>query len=32
MTTAGRKVLAAHRRGWQTFVRAINRVIGLETT
>ena len=32
ITAQGRKVLAAHRRGWQAFVRAINRVTGLETT
>jgi PadR family transcriptional regulator len=32
ITARGRKVLAAHRRGWQAFVRAINRVTGLETT
>jgi transcriptional regulator len=32
ITGAGRKVLAAHRRGWRTFVRAIDRVIGLQTT
>jgi PadR family transcriptional regulator PadR len=32
ITVAGRKLLAAHRRGWRTFVRAINRVTGLETT
>ena len=31
ITAAGRKVLAAHRHGWRTFVRAINRVIGLKT-
>jgi PadR family transcriptional regulator, regulatory protein PadR len=32
ITARGRKVLAAHRRGWQAFVRAINRVTGLEAT
>lgn len=30
LTAAGRKVLAAQRRGWQTFVEAINRIAGVE--
>ena len=30
LTPAGRKVLAAQRTTWQEFVRAINRVTGLE--
>jgi PadR family transcriptional regulator, regulatory protein PadR len=30
ITSAGRKVLAAQRSGWQTFVAAINRITGLE--
>jgi transcriptional regulator len=32
ITPAGRKVLAAQRRGWRAFVRAINRVTGLPQT
>ena len=34
ITSQGRSVLAAHRRGWRAFVRAINRVTGIraETT
>jgi transcriptional regulator len=30
LTPPGRKVLASQRRGWQTFVAAINRITGLE--
>jgi PadR family transcriptional regulator, regulatory protein PadR len=30
LTAAGRKILAAQRTGWQTFVRAINRIAGVE--
>lgn len=30
LTTRGRVVLAAQRRGWRTFVEAINRVAGVE--
>jgi transcriptional regulator len=30
LTPAGRKVLAAQRQGWQTFVEAINRITGVE--
>ncbi|HVT48315.1 MAG TPA: PadR family transcriptional regulator [Vicinamibacterales bacterium] len=30
LTPAGRKALAAQRSGWQAFVRAINRVAGVE--
>jgi transcriptional regulator len=30
LTPAGRKVLAAQRSGWQAFVRAINRVTGVD--
>jgi transcriptional regulator len=32
ITPAGRKVLAAQRKGWQAFVRAINRVTGQQRT
>jgi transcriptional regulator len=31
LTPAGRKVLAEHRSGWRSFVRAINRAAGLQT-
>ena len=30
LTAPGRKVLASQRRGWQTFVAAINRIAGVE--
>jgi PadR family transcriptional regulator, regulatory protein PadR len=30
LTAAGRKILAAQRSGWQAFVRAINRIAGVE--
>jgi transcriptional regulator len=30
LTAQGRKVLAAQRKGWQTFVEAISRITGLE--
>jgi transcriptional regulator len=30
LTPTGRKALAARRRGWKAFVRAINRVAGVE--
>ena len=30
LTAAGKKVLAAQRSGWQTFVKAINHIIGVE--
>lgn len=30
LTAQGRKVLAARRKGWQTFVEAIGRIIGVE--
>ena len=30
LTAQGRKVLASQRRGWQTFVEAINRITGVE--
>ena len=30
LTPAGRKVLAAQRQGWQTFVEAISRITGVE--
>jgi PadR family transcriptional regulator, regulatory protein PadR len=30
LTRAGRKMLAAHRSGWETFVRAIGQVVGGE--
>ena len=30
LTAQGRQVLAAQRRGWQTFVRAINRITEIE--
>jgi PadR family transcriptional regulator PadR len=30
ITRGGRKVLAAQRSGWQTFVQAINRIAGVE--
>ena len=30
LTAPGRKVLASQRRGWQTFVAAINRITGVE--
>jgi PadR family transcriptional regulator, regulatory protein PadR len=32
ITPAGRKILASQRKGWIAFVRAINRVTGLEST
>ncbi len=32
ITAEGRRVLAAQRSTWQTFVAAINRVVGVETT
>lgn len=32
ITAAGRRVLAAQRSTWQTFVAAINRVVGVEIT
>jgi transcriptional regulator len=31
ITTEGRRVLAAQRSTWQTFVAAINRVVGIES-
>ena len=31
LTPEGRKVLAAQRGGWKEFVRAINRIAGVET-
>jgi len=31
LTSAGRKVLAAQRQGWQDFVAAINRITGAES-
>ena len=31
LTAEGRKVLAAQRGGWKAFVRAINRIAGVET-
>src|ERR1700736_6238748 len=30
LTAPGRKILAAQRQGWQTFVEAISRITGLE--
>jgi PadR family transcriptional regulator len=30
LTSEGRKVLAAQRRGWQAFARAVNRIAGVE--
>jgi transcriptional regulator len=30
LTAPGKKVLASQRRGWQTFVAAINRIAGVE--
>jgi transcriptional regulator len=30
LTAPGRKVLASQRRGWQTFVAAINRIAGVQ--
>jgi PadR family transcriptional regulator PadR len=30
LTAPGRKVLVSQRRGWQTFVQAINRITGVE--
>ena len=30
LTTKGRRVLGAQRQGWQTFVEAIGRIIGVE--
>ena len=30
LTAAGQKVLSAQRKGWQTFVEAINRITGVE--
>jgi PadR family transcriptional regulator, regulatory protein PadR len=30
LTSEGRRILASQRRGWQTFVEAINRIVGLE--
>jgi PadR family transcriptional regulator, regulatory protein PadR len=30
LTAPGRKILAAQRRGWQTFVEAISRITGVE--
>ncbi len=30
LTPQGRKVLASQRRGWQTFVEAINRIVEVE--
>jgi transcriptional regulator len=30
LTPAGRRVLAAQRGGWQAFVRAVNRIAGVE--
>lgn len=30
LTVQGREVLAAQRQGWQNFVEAINRIIGVE--
>ena len=30
LTKAGRKVLASQRHGWQNFVEAINRIVGIE--
>ena len=30
LTAQGRKILAAQRRGWQTFVEAISRITGVE--
>ncbi|HMC62561.1 MAG TPA: PadR family transcriptional regulator [Candidatus Solibacter sp.] len=30
LTSLGRKVLASQRKGWQTFVAAINRITGVE--
>lgn len=30
LTTEGRKILAAQREGWQTFVAAISRITGVE--
>jgi PadR family transcriptional regulator, regulatory protein PadR len=30
LTPEGRRILASQRRGWQTFVEAINRIVGLE--
>jgi len=32
LTAAGRKMLAEQRSGWRSFVAAINRVAGLETS
>jgi PadR family transcriptional regulator, regulatory protein PadR len=30
LTSVGRKVLASQRRGWQTFVKAVNRIVEVE--
>lgn len=30
LTSEGRRVLASQRRGWQVFVRAINRIVEIE--
>jgi DNA-binding PadR family transcriptional regulator len=30
LTREGRKVLAAQRRGWRTFARAVSRIAGVE--